>query len=151
MPKAADVNLVETTVINAYANVLGFGWKARRVFIDTNSDQRKWISLRAFMRQHWETFELEFATIKEDLQHHLDVLLHSVQPLHFDSSRKAEQARQREEESRIVYSDILCACPGLTDLQGKKDRHSSHGCRALALRKPARILLRRSTKRRAIG
>ncbi|KAI1560042.1 Ankyrin repeat protein [Pyrenophora tritici-repentis] len=98
--RAADVNLVETTVVNAYANVLGFSYKARRVFVDANGDQRKWISLRAFMRQHWETFESEFATIKEDLQHHLDVLLHSVQSLHFDFSRKAEQARRRAEERR---------------------------------------------------
>ncbi|UPX17637.1 uncharacterized protein EKO05_0007979 [Ascochyta rabiei] len=98
--KAADITLVEKTVVNAYANVLGFGWKARRVFVDANGDQRKWTSLRAFMRQHWETFESEFATIKEDLQHHLDVLLHSVQSLHFDFSRKVEQARRREEERK---------------------------------------------------
>ncbi|OAG06012.1 ankyrin [Paraphaeosphaeria sporulosa] len=98
--KAADISLVETTVVNAYANVLGFGRKARRVFVDAEGNQRKWTSLRAFMRQHWETFESEFATIKEDLQHHLDVLLHSVQSLHFDFSRKVEQARRREEEGK---------------------------------------------------
>lgn len=104
--KAADIDLVESTVVSAYANVLGFGWKARRVFVDTNGDQRKWTSLRAFMRQHWETFESEFATIKEDLQHHLDVLLHSVQSLHFDFSRKVEQARRREEESMTAHSSV---------------------------------------------
>lgn len=48
--KAADINLIASTVINAYTNVLTFGWKARRVFVDTNSNQRKWTSLRAFMR-----------------------------------------------------------------------------------------------------
>ena len=96
---AADINLVETTVVNAYANVLGFSWKARRVFVDAKGDQRKWTSLRAFMHQHWKTFESEFATIKEELQHHLDVLLRSVQSLHFDFARKAEWARRREEES----------------------------------------------------
>jgi len=103
--KAADISYVETTVVNAYANVLDFGWKARRVFVDANGHQRKWTSLRAFMRQHWETFESEFATIKEDLQHHLDILLHSVQSLHFDFSRKVEQARWREEESMLPYSN----------------------------------------------
>lgn len=108
--KAADICLVETTVVNAYANVLGFGWKARRVFVDSTGDQRKWISLRAFMRQHWETFESEFATIKEDLQHHLDVLLHSVQSLHFDFSRKIEQARGREEESMTAHVNVTYSC-----------------------------------------
>lgn len=97
--KAADESLVEMTVVNAYANVLTFCWKARRVFVDAKGDLRKWTSVRAFMRQHWETFESEFATIQEDLQHHLDVLLHSVQSLHYDFSRKVEQARLREEES----------------------------------------------------
>jgi hypothetical protein len=29
--KAADIDVVETIVVNAYANVLSFGWKARRV------------------------------------------------------------------------------------------------------------------------
>jgi hypothetical protein len=98
--KAADISLVEKAVVNAYANVLEFGWKARRVFVDANGDQRKWTSLRAFMRQHWETFELEFETIKENMQHQLDVLLHSVQSLHFDFSRETEQARQREEDRK---------------------------------------------------
>jgi hypothetical protein len=149
--KAADIDVVETTVVNAYANVLSFGWKARRVFVDANGDQRKWTSLRAFMRQHWETFESEFATIKEDLKHHLDVLLHSVQSLHFDFSRKAEQARRREEESMTTYPHIPCACPWLTGFQGRKDRHFSPGHRVSTSRKPTRTFLRRSTKRRATG
>ena len=51
--QAADIDLVEKTVVSAYANVLDFGWKARRVFVDVNGDQRKWTSVRAFMRQHW--------------------------------------------------------------------------------------------------
>ena len=114
--KASDISLVEITVVNAYANVLDFGWKARRVFVDANSDQRKWTSLRVFMRQHWETFESEFAATKEDLQHHLDVLLYSVQPLHFDFSRKIEQARLREEESTTTYSDVTYSCSWLTNL-----------------------------------
>jgi hypothetical protein len=149
--KAADIDVVETIVVNAYANVLSFGWKARRVFVDANGDQRKWTSLRAFMRQHWETFESEFANIKEDLKHHLDVLLHSVQSLHFNFSRKAEQARRREEESMTTYPHIPCACPWLTGFQGRKDRHFSPGHRASTSRKPTRTFLRRSTKRRATG
>jgi hypothetical protein len=91
--KAADTQLVEKSVLSAYANVLNFGWKARRVFVDVNGEHRRWASLRSFMRQHWETFESEFTSIKEDLQHHLDVLLHSVQARSFNDSRKVEQSQ----------------------------------------------------------
>ncbi|KAF3010907.1 hypothetical protein E8E13_009909 [Curvularia kusanoi] len=102
--KAVDINLVETTVVKAYANVLIFSWKARRVFVDDKGDQRKWTSLRAFMHQQWDTFESEFADIKDNLQRDLDVLLHSVQSLHFDFFRKDEQARRRDEDSVTTHS-----------------------------------------------
>ena len=107
---SADIELVEKTVINAYANVLDFAWKARQVFVDANGDQRKWTSMRAFMRQHWEPFESEFVSIRENMQHHLDVLLHSVHALHFDAFREAEQVRRREEESRSTPSDAIYGC-----------------------------------------
>jgi plasmid maintenance system antidote protein VapI len=109
--RSAEIELVEKTVVNAYANVLDFSWKARQVFIDANGDPRRWTSIRVFLRQHWETFESEFVTIRESMQHHLDILLHSVQALQFDAFRKAEQARQFEEESRsspLVPFYILC-------------------------------------------
>jgi hypothetical protein len=98
--KAADKTLVETMVVKAYANVIEFGWKARRVFVDANGNPKKWTSVRAFLRQQWEPFENEFASIKEDLQHHLDVMLHSVVALQFDLTRKAEKARRLEEQSK---------------------------------------------------
>lgn len=91
--KAADIKLIEKSVVNAYANVVNFGRKARHVFVDANGNQRRWTSLRSFMRQHWETFESEFVSIREDLQHHLDVLLHSVQAQNFNDFRKTEQSR----------------------------------------------------------
>lgn len=108
---AADNELVKRTVVKAYATILYFGWKARRVFVDANGHERKWTSLRAFMRQHWEPFESEFATMKDDLQQDLDILRHYVQSLHFDSFRKDEQARRREEESMTTYSDIILSTP----------------------------------------
>jgi len=112
--RAADIELVEKTVVNAYANILTFGWKARRVFVDANGNQRKWTSLRAFMRQQWETFETAYVSIKEDLHHHLVVLQHSVQALHFNASREAEQARRREEESISLLFVFICASMLLT-------------------------------------
>jgi hypothetical protein len=39
--KSADIELVQKTVVNAYANVLDFGWKARCVFVDVNGNQRR--------------------------------------------------------------------------------------------------------------
>lgn len=91
--KAADIELVKNSVVNAYANVLDFSWKARRVFVDANGNHRRWTSLRSFIRQNWETFESEFVSIKEDLEHHLDVLSHGISAQHFNDFRKAEQSR----------------------------------------------------------
>lgn len=105
--QSADISLVDKTVVNAYGNVLDFGWKVRCVFVQANGDRRKWTSLRAFLRQHWEPFESEFLSIKEDMQHHLDILLHSVQALHFDAFRKDQQERQRETESGCIPSTYL--------------------------------------------
>ncbi|PSN60762.1 hypothetical protein BS50DRAFT_639822 [Corynespora cassiicola Philippines] len=96
----ADVDLVEKTVVKIYGNILDFCWKARRVFLDVNGNRRRWTSVRAFMRQHWETFESEFDSIQEDMRHHLDVLLHSVQALHYDASREAEKMRRYDEERK---------------------------------------------------
>ena len=105
--KATDIEVIEISVIQAYACVLKFGWKARRVFIDAKGNQLKWKSLRAFMHQQWEPFEIEFATIEEDLKHQFDMLLHATQALHFDHTRKADEARRREEESMTICSNIL--------------------------------------------
>jgi hypothetical protein len=59
------------------------------------------------MRQHWETFKTKFVSIKGNLQHYLNLLLHSVQALHFDVSRKAEESRLREEESKAICIKAL--------------------------------------------
>ncbi|KAF2994958.1 hypothetical protein E8E13_002790 [Curvularia kusanoi] len=104
--KAADIAIVERTVVNAYATLIEFSWKARRLFIDAAGNERKRISFRVFMRQHWEPFESEFVTIKEDLQRHFNELSHCVQALHFDFARKAELAR-RQAEAKKERSEFL--------------------------------------------
>jgi hypothetical protein len=148
--QAADIELVGKTVVNAYKNVLDFAWKARRVFVDDNGDPRRWTSFRTFIRQHWETFESEFLSIKEDMQHHLDVLLHSVQALQFDAVRKAEYARQHGEESR--FNPLHYQYRYLINIiQGKKGPRFYLGFQTSTLRKPIRITWRRSRNRRAIG
>ncbi|KAG9202248.1 hypothetical protein G6514_004686, partial [Epicoccum nigrum] len=103
--RAADVELVESAVVSVYVNILDFSWKARCVFVDTNGERRKWTSFRAFMRQHWDTFEAEFVSIKEDMQHHLYVLQHAIQATHFSAFRSAEQRKERSEFLKWV-SDI---------------------------------------------
>ncbi|KAH8726167.1 hypothetical protein GQ44DRAFT_187871 [Phaeosphaeriaceae sp. PMI808] len=95
--KAADIELVEKSVVNAYVNLLNFGRKARTVFVDANGNHRRWTSFKTFLRQHWEPFESEFMSIEKDMQHNLDVLLRSVQARHFNDSRKTELARQHAE------------------------------------------------------
>lgn len=100
--KAADIELIKESVINIYTNVLNFGWKARHVFIDASGNYRKWTSMRAFMHQHWETFEAEFVSIEKDMQHNLDVLSHSVRARHFNDSRNVELARRQEEKSKFL-------------------------------------------------
>lgn len=97
--QTADSEILELAVVDAYTSVLDFGWKARRVFIGANGERRRWTSFRTFMLQHWETFESEFVSIKEDMQHHLNVILHSVQALHYDDFKRTEQARRREDDS----------------------------------------------------
>ncbi|KAF2785832.1 hypothetical protein K505DRAFT_330763, partial [Melanomma pulvis-pyrius CBS 109.77] len=93
--RAADVELVERAVVSVYVNILDFSWKARCVFIDANGERRRWTSFRAFMRQHWDTFEAEFASIKEEMQHHLQVLQHTTQATHFNSFRSSERRKER--------------------------------------------------------
>lgn len=95
--KAADIELIKDSVVNIYTNVLNFGWKARHVFIDASGNNRKWTSFRAFMRQHWETFEAEFVTIEKDMLRNLEVLSHSVRARQFNDIRNSKLERQRIE------------------------------------------------------
>jgi hypothetical protein len=110
--KTADIEHVGNTVASAYANMLEFGWKARRVFVDDNGNQRKWASLRAFIRQHWETFESEFVSIKEDLQHNLYVLQHSTTAMSFDAVRKMgrSQILDRKSEATVTMLLVQTSC-----------------------------------------
>jgi len=103
----ADIGLVEKAVVNAYASILTFSWKARRVFVDDNGNRKKWTSAQVLMRQQWATFESAYGLIKKDLQHHLDILLHSVQALHFNASIETEQARRCKEESKAIFPHTL--------------------------------------------
>lgn len=91
--QAADIELIESAVVSVYTNMLDFGWKARSVFVDSNGKRRRFTSFRAFKRQHWDTFETEFMSMKQQMQHHLHVLQHTVQAIHFNHARITAQSR----------------------------------------------------------
>jgi hypothetical protein len=103
----ADIERVGNTVASAYATILVFGWKARRVFVDDNGNERKWASLRAFIRQHWETFESEFGSIKEDLQFNMEVLQHSTTAMGFGAIRNMQESQSLEKESKTAVVMLL--------------------------------------------
>ncbi len=106
-----DFELVQETVANVYGDLLDFCKKARCVFVDAKGCPRKWTSLRLFLRQQWEPFETEFAPIKTNMQHHMDVLAHSVQALQLNDSQEAKQERHRlklEESSKSIKPNGLC-------------------------------------------
>jgi len=95
--EVADIKMVEDFVVKAYANILQFGWKARQVFVDVSGNHRKWTSIRAFIRDHWDNLEAELASIQEKLQHNLNMLLHAAQAPNLHDTRKAEQSMSRLE------------------------------------------------------
>lgn len=96
--KAADTELIKEPVVKIYTNVLEFGWKARRVFIDVSGIYRKWLSLRAFMYQPWETFEAEFVSTEDEMRHNCEVLSHSVPARLLNNIKNTELERQRMEK-----------------------------------------------------
>ena len=96
--------LVEEAIVNVYVTMLQFGWKARRVFVTSNGVQRKWTSLRAFIRQQWDDFESEFESIELDMKHHLGILMHSVQAHQYSDLSNDRMDRQRKEESECIIS-----------------------------------------------
>jgi hypothetical protein len=87
---------VQKTVANIYGDLLEFCQKARRVFVDTNGNPRKWTSWRLFMRQQWEPFETGFGPIKINMQHNLDVLRLAGQALQLHNDRESTQERRRK-------------------------------------------------------
>jgi ankyrin repeat domain-containing protein 50 len=88
-----DIPSLQEAVATVYGDLLDFCGKAHRVFIDTNGHKRKWTSLRIFLRQQWEPFELEFGSMKANLEHHLGVLQHSAQASLLNFTRKAENSK----------------------------------------------------------
>ena len=118
-----DFALVQETVANVYGDLLDFCKKVRRVFVDTEGRSRKWTSLRLFLRQQWEPFETEFAPIKTNMQHHMDVLAHSVRSLQLNDSLEAKQERHRlkaKENGKSIKSGRLSFRGSFVDMLKSK-------------------------------
>ena len=150
-----DFALVQETVANVYGDLLDFCKKARHVFVDTKGCPRKWTSLRLFLRQQWEPFETEFAPIKTNMQHHMDVLAHSVQALQLNDSQEAKQERHRlkiqENSKSIKLSDEFFGRNLLTLVKEKREKVSSIGFLLLTSRIFMMAYMQKSMKAQATG
>jgi hypothetical protein len=102
--KSADTELLRGPLCKAYESVIDFGWKARRVFVDVNDNPRPCTSLRAFLHQHWEPFESDFLSIREDLKHSLELTMHSVQALHYNALLNKDKSKPTS--SSAMHSHI---------------------------------------------
>lgn len=142
--RVADTEVLDRAVVSVYVNILDFSWKARCVFVDVNGEQRKCDSFRAFIRQHWDPFEAEFVSIKEQMQHHLHVLQYIVQVTHFSAFRYTEQSR---------CDPLSTCCVGSRDLsmQGRKDQHSSHGSQISISKRCIRLYTQKSIRGQVTG
>jgi ankyrin repeat domain-containing protein 50 len=88
-----DIESLQEAVATVYGDLLDFCGRARRVFVDASGCKRKWASLRVFLRQQWEPFELEFGSMKANLEHHLGVLQHSAQASLLNFERNALKSK----------------------------------------------------------
>ena len=149
-----DESLVQETVANVYTDLLYFCHKARRIFVDRNGDRQKLTSLRVFLRNQWEPFESEFGSIKTELQHHLDILLHTTQALQSTTLREAEQERLHVENSRSNFSSIYVRRQRSIPLilsQETKEKNSSTGFPRSTWSRRTKTYIKRSTLVQAIG
>ena len=106
---AKGSKLLQTTLASVYGDLLTFCSQVRSVFVDELGRERKWLSIKIFIRVQWEPFEAKFGAIDTSIRHHLQILLHTVQALQINaiergnnaierSIREAESERQRVRE-----------------------------------------------------
>jgi hypothetical protein len=97
-----DSSLVQEALADTYADILDFCHKARTVFVGSDGRKRIWTSWRLFLRQQWEPFESSFGIIRNNMQHHLDVLRLAGQAQHLSESREAMVERQRGKREHFL-------------------------------------------------
>jgi hypothetical protein len=100
-------------LVDAYADILDFCWKARKVFVDSDGKRKTWTSWRAFLRQQWEPFETGFGKIKANMQHHLDVLQLASHAQQLSNDQKKEREdflnwiSPREQDHEEAHDNIF--------------------------------------------
>jgi hypothetical protein len=97
-----DSALVVEAVAGAYGDILDFCEKARAVFVRTDGEKRRWTSWRMFLWQQWMPFEIEFGSIKTNMQHHVTVLQLAGQAQHLSQSRAAEVKQEKKEREELL-------------------------------------------------
>ena len=101
---SAGDKLIQESLINVYVDLLTFCRRARNLFVDEKGAQRRLKSWRIFWRLQWIPFEEEFGKIAADMQHHLNVLDHSVQAEGLNISLEASRSeRERNFRERGIY------------------------------------------------
>ena len=117
-----DLDIVHKAVAEVYGVLLSFCQKARRVFVHGNGERRNWTSLTTFIRLQWEPFEAEFAPLKAEMDHHLDVLLQSAQASQLSLTHKLlqmEESRSTSHEHGVV-TRLLANAIAVTDRRREK-------------------------------
>ncbi|KAH0563452.1 hypothetical protein GP486_001989, partial [Trichoglossum hirsutum] len=89
---AREVKLVQTAA------------QARHAFVDGQGKERRWASIRIFIRVQWEPFEASFGALELNIQHHLDVLLHSAHAVQLNAIRalQEESTKERADKRQAV-------------------------------------------------
>lgn len=91
--KSAVDSLIVDTVATIYGDLLKFCQEGYRIFTDEHGKLKQYATISLGFRAQWKGFEQTFAKIESDLDHHLQVLLHSALASH--STTLAGEARKR--------------------------------------------------------
>jgi hypothetical protein len=115
-------------LLNAYEDVLKFCKDARTVFINddgsTKGEQNhfslqlrlmvslnfgllpEWTTTRSFFKTQWQPFEARFGEIEKSFEHHLKVLLQSIQPVQLKGIQEVQLSLKSCMYSLIPLSRI---------------------------------------------
>ncbi|KAI9860062.1 MAG: hypothetical protein M1813_006410, partial [Trichoglossum hirsutum] len=94
-------------VAKVYGDLLDFCRQARHAFVDEQGKERKWASIRIFIRVQWEPFEASFGALESNIQHHLDVLLHSAHAVQLNAIRALQEESSKCFQRCMSLVDIL--------------------------------------------
>ncbi|CAD0107887.1 unnamed protein product [Aureobasidium uvarum] len=105
-----DLPNICNALADVYADILNFYSAARRLFVDDTGKAKNYASFKLFLRSQWTPFAAEFGEIKNSLQGHKDILLHSgVSEILVDSSESPKLLASHQRSIKIIQiSSDLC-------------------------------------------